>query len=93
MVAKQNLATGTRDHLSMRSKPGVVAVKHAGRPRAASQVDFGVQIYAKPPPPQSCETNQVCSCLLYGARTVVPVSVKGCWALHWCIMRLFSCNS
>ena len=76
-IAKQNLGTGTSNRMSMQSKPGVLAVKRAARPRAASQVDFGVQIYAKPPPPQSCETIQVCLCLIFGASTVEPNSVKG----------------
>ena len=77
IIAKQNLGTGTSNRQSMQSKPGVSAVKRAARPRAAKQVDFGVQIFAKPPPPESCETIQVCCCLIYGASTVEPFPVKG----------------
>ena len=80
-IAKQSLGTGTSNRQSMQSKPGVVAVKRAARHRTANQVDFGVQIYAKPPPPQSCESIQVCCCLKYVASTVEPLSVGVCTSL------------
>lgn len=59
---KQGSAGNTCSQPRMQRKAHAPAVKRIARPRGAGHVDFGVQIFAKPPPPlqDSC---QVCPIL------------------------------
>lgn len=47
---KQRAADSMGDHSRVQRQCNMPAAKRIARPRAAGQVDFGVQIYAKPPP-------------------------------------------
>ena len=54
-------AAKTTSSASMQGKAHQPASKRIARPRGAGHMDFGVQVYAKPPPPAR-ERTQVCPC-------------------------------